>query len=286
MGSIPVDPSGKLEAMDLSNVLIVYGNWRNRFVSARPRTVHVSRELATELPGSPHAHGVTNVSRKIEAGENLDAHLSTGVGVVYVPQAERAAKRHRARDLDAMLAERGLHHLHLGADEGSRFVARTTELLFVAFRDDDAYLVGTVPHGTWARREVLERMVRNWPGAELLMQAPGVIGLEQDYSDEDRLKLMLGGVSTAIEIDGSVYMGLGQTTAGHANAGDDARQRAHVGADVPARARRRGSRAKSRRQPVAVLDARRAGRALRTPQFAGFPRPGAPFLSLQRPFHH
>lgn len=113
-----------------------------------------------------------------------------------------------------MLAERGLHHLHLGADEGSRFVARTTELLFVAFRDDDAYLVGALPHGAWARREVLERMVRNWPDAELLMQARGVIGLEQDYSDADRLKLMLGGVSTAIEIDGSVYMGLGQTTAG------------------------------------------------------------------------
>lgn len=41
-----------------------------------------------------------------------------------------------------------------------------------------------------------------------------MIGLTQDYSDEDRWTLMKTGVSVAIEIDGKVFFALGQTTAG------------------------------------------------------------------------
>ncbi|MDP9347512.1 MAG: hypothetical protein M3P44_17720 [Actinomycetota bacterium] len=157
--------------MDLANLLIVYGNWRGRFVSSKPRKVHFSRELAAALPGSQHEAAIHTVCAEIEAGDDLTPRLSKGVDVAYVPRQERKVGGGLNLDVDAMLAHDGLHHLHLGARNGGRFAARSGDLLFVSFRDDDAYLVGTYPHGSWGRREQLERIVRNWPEVELLSEA-------------------------------------------------------------------------------------------------------------------
>src|SRR4051794_22106915 len=87
--SIPPDPTGELAAMQLSNLLIVYGNWRGRVVPRRPRTVHLSRELEEELPDSPHKAAIQDVCAEIENGDDLTPRLSKAVDVTYVPQAER-----------------------------------------------------------------------------------------------------------------------------------------------------------------------------------------------------
>lgn len=213
MGSIPKDPGGQLAAMGIGDLLITYGNWRGRFIAVRPRTMHVSRELATALPGSGDEAAVRTVLSEIAAGADLTPRLSTEVDTVYVPQGQRSPSK-PAPDLDTTLAHDGLHHLHLGAHTGGRFVERTKELLFVAFRPGDAYVVGVYPHGAWGRRELLERVVRNWPNADLLVRMPGITAVTQSYSDEERWQLMQAGVSLPVEIDGSTYFAPGQTVAG------------------------------------------------------------------------
>jgi hypothetical protein len=113
------------------------------------------------------------------------------------------------------LAEWGVHHLHLCEEiESDGFVTRSSELLFAFFTSSDAYLIGIFDHHSWAKREVLETLVRNWPEAELLARSRSASGLSQKYDEAESLQMRNAGISLAVEIDGAVYMPRGQTLGG------------------------------------------------------------------------
>lgn len=86
---MPPDQSGELKAMDLATLLIVYGNWRGRFLPQRPRRVHFSRELNADQPQSIHRAALDRISADIEAGAELAPYLSTRIETAYVPHADR-----------------------------------------------------------------------------------------------------------------------------------------------------------------------------------------------------
>ena len=110
----------------------------------------------------------------------------------------------------------GLHHLHLTTEmESDGFVKRTGDLLFAAFTDDDAYLIGIYPHGSWALKDLIEIVVRDWPGNSVVMPSMSGVRLTRPVSEEEHLELRKGGVATFVEVDGTVVMpALGMTTAG------------------------------------------------------------------------
>jgi hypothetical protein len=203
---LPADPSGEVAAMDLRNLIVTYAAWRQRFISTRPRRVHVSRELAKALPRSDHAAVIASIREALETGTDLTPRLSTDVLTAHVPEHKRRkGGRAARRNIDTALAHDGLHHLHLGIGDG-RFVPRTTDLLLLAVREDDAYLIGIYPHGKWGHTDVLRRMIRNWPDAGLAVKLPNVVGVERNYSDAERWTLMEAGISMGpINVDGSYY---------------------------------------------------------------------------------
>jgi len=208
------DPSGELVAMDLEPLLVVYGTWRGRQLAATPRRVRESKELRASAERSTHRGAYDAIVADIRAGNDLNRYLSRALETAYVPTTARPSRMASRRDRDLLLADWGLHHLHLSTTvEPDGFVSRTKDLLFAAFVGDQAYLISIYPHGSWALTAMLEVFVHNW-GADGLLQSLKRVSLTQTYSDEDRLKLRQAGVFTMLSIDGVVYVPRGQTAAG------------------------------------------------------------------------
>jgi hypothetical protein len=214
---MPADPSGELDAMSLADLLASYGTWRSRLIPTQPRRCHVSNELQSSPKAVQHRPGLDAVVAKIEAGDDLTRHLSRAVAVAHQGGAA-TTKLTRRKDRDLLVADWGLHHLHLSTTiEADGFVERGDDLLFGAFTPGDAYLIGILPHGSWALKELLAVIVHNWPDAGLMLKLDFVLALEREWTDEERVVLRGAGVATPmVTIDGKVYsaVALGQTTAG------------------------------------------------------------------------
>lgn len=214
---MPHDPSGELEGSSLDSLLLTYGNWRSRFVHPHPRTVHLSAQLrAAGSNVTGHQTAFAAIVAALEAGHKVTPYLSRGIKTAYVPRAQRSRQLHRRPDLDLLISDWGLHHLHLTTElESDGFVKRTEDLLFAAFTDRDAYLIGIYPHGSWVLRELVEVLVREWSDNPAVVVSLSGVSLAHSVSEDDYLQLRKGGVATLVEVDGRVVMpGFGMTTAG------------------------------------------------------------------------
>jgi hypothetical protein len=197
-------PNGHRGAQQLPDLLTEYRTWRKRFIAARPRRCHLSRELRSSPKFTEHQAALSAIVEKIAAGADLGPHLS------------KAAETDSGRD--RMLADFGVYHLHVSTsmEPSGRYVTRGKDLLFAAFKPDDAYLIGIYEHITdWACESTLATVARNWPDAGIVHELRSVDGLERQYSDPDRLALQKAGVSVgAIEVDGKVFSTIGQSIGG------------------------------------------------------------------------
>jgi hypothetical protein len=211
-------PRGKgqrheLEGLELRELLTVYGNWRYRYPPAKPRRVHISRELQEEMEDGKPPKALTLLIQRIKDGDDLKPFLSRNVKVAF--DRRNGTAHHLRKDLDLLLAEWGVHHLHLSMlIQGDGFAKRTGDLLFVVLRPDDAYLIGIFPHGNWTKRSVAERAVRNWPDAELFLRSNYAIGLTHEWDESESAALRKAGLTQSMVIDGHVYSPQGQTLGG------------------------------------------------------------------------
>lgn len=205
LDSLPKADRAKLASELLPSLLIEYRVWRRRFVAPVPRQIHRSRELARSPEATEHHTVLAAIEGALRDGRDITPHLSRRVC--------RIAR-------DRLLADWGIHHLHLSTTlcpDG--FVERTGDVLFAAFTDSDAYLLGVFAHpkhANWAAEDIFAVLVRNWPNSGLVHQARGVIAVSSKPTDDDRRALRNAGVASIMEIDGKVYVpgGIGMTTAG------------------------------------------------------------------------
>jgi hypothetical protein len=146
---------------------------------------------------------IHRIFHKLSLGIDIRPHLSRNIRFGY----ERKSPRKKGgRDIDGLLNEWGVHHLHLSHTvEDNGFVERGKEVLAIIFRPSDAFVLDIISHGEWAEQRLVEAALHNWPREELFPELKG-IAPGQPYSNEERVRLRAAGINTWVEIDGRCYI--------------------------------------------------------------------------------
>lgn len=193
-----------LEAMQDSDLLALYLNWRGRFVSTRPRRVFRSRELAEGAFYAARRRDVDLLLAKVAAGVDLSSHLSDRVATGY--SATKAGSLN-GRALDLMLSEWNIHHLHIGHRPWKDgFTERSGELLFAVFRSDAAYALDVLTHKDFTNDRLVRIAVGNWPGDGLFLPLNGIPVPESATTANDRSAARAKRGNVPVEVDGRLYM--------------------------------------------------------------------------------
>ena len=218
MSEMPWEVAAKatLDAMAITELLATYRNWRMRFVTQRPRRVHLSRAIRENpLRLDPqYQSAFEGLFKKIEDGEELTPHLSRAVKRPY-RDGTPGTTAFRS-NLDLMLNDWSVHHLHLSLTvESDGFVQRTEMLVFAAFQGDDAFLIDVLPHGSWTLSSIVDVVIDEWPDSIFVREMPGIAGVSGTPTDEERAELRKNGIMSPLyERNGRVYMmGFGMTSA-------------------------------------------------------------------------
>jgi hypothetical protein len=215
LATLPYDPSKRpeLEAKSSADLLITFLNWFYRLIPAAPRQVHQSKTLQRNSLLGTNKADFDQLVAKITAGQDLTPHLSTRVRNGYdTPSLANYAKR---VDLDLMLAEWHVHHLHLSHKlRGDGFVERTGPLLFAVFTAADAFLIDIFRHGDWTKEAIAHILIDEWPQFGFVHEAKDIVGLERHVTEAERAELRASGISSPfIEHRGKFYMvGFGGVT--------------------------------------------------------------------------
>lgn len=205
--------TAELEAKPTREMLVWFFNWLSRIPHPHPRQVFRSQEYTFRRLSTREQVYLARLEDLIESGEYLAPHLSRGIISGYDGDRNPAQKKNllRKKSLDLLLNDWGVHHLHLpDVLDSDGFVRRDRSvdedlLLFVMFRDRQAFLLDVLPHGVWSDDRLVEIAVKNWPDARLFVELHA-FGLSESCSAADKKKLRAVGVTSAIQIGDKVYM--------------------------------------------------------------------------------
>lgn len=194
----------ELRQKDITELLTIYFNWRSRFIPTRPRQVQRSAKLKQQ--SGIYSDALSQIEEAFVKGDDLTPRLSKLVSQNgYVVGSSSAPK-----DKDLMLNDWGVHHLHLGLKletNGSGFIERSGDLLFVKITPTTAYMIGIFDHKSWSASDVLKALAAEWPSQTIILEGDRVKGLRVNYSDADAAALRAAGISTLRDVGGRIVGG-------------------------------------------------------------------------------
>lgn len=112
--------------------------------------------------------------------------------------------------VDKMLADWGVHHLHLGSDyikkgRNKGLVQGNEEILFIYVTRETVHVIGVFDHRSWAKEKVLRVVHDNWPELIEAYRLPSGVDIAQNQTEVDRLNYRKSNINTFTKIEGSVY---------------------------------------------------------------------------------
>jgi hypothetical protein len=147
------------------------------------------------------------LENKIVIGEDILSHLSR--------------KLKNLDEIDDLLYDWGIFHMHLGTTfESDGYIKRTGPLLFGFYDDENFYFLNVMPHGSWTRQEMLRTIHRNWPHTidDYRIKNKDVVGLEHNVTDDEIKQLRKANINVLIEVEPTVIYvtpGGGFVASGH-----------------------------------------------------------------------
>ncbi len=218
LATLPYDRSDKtisaeVHGMNIGALLRAYHNWRTRLVEARPRRLHLSSAFSANPDAASLKGDLDALLDKIATGQDLTPHLSKRIKMVVDSSAKKAATRD---DLDLLLNEWEVHHLHISRqyEPSGEFVERGDPLLFVVFREADAYVIDLMTHGDFNRDHIFRILALEWPEAKLAHQLQGISVPEVStgFNEAERQRLRKRAFNSTFAIAGNVYAPAGGLT--------------------------------------------------------------------------
>jgi hypothetical protein len=185
-------------------IMLAYFNRQARNVTAKPRVVH-------QPPGF-------SIPPKFQGCEGAIAAIKNEIetGVDITPRMSRKVRRWDY--VDGMLADFGIHHLHLGTTlDPDGFYAQDAPLLYVQFDEANAYFLIVAGHGEWANVELIEIIHANWPASIESCRIKWARSASDNVSTRDRVAARKRGIDVRIKMkDGTIYLppGGGFSTSG------------------------------------------------------------------------
>lgn len=154
ISNIPRVPNNResldaLKSKDLTSLLVIYSNWRTRFVSEVARKIEIEESAKDDPRWSSLNHSIASFLRKVENGDDLTPFLSL--------QAKQRGFSISANngidswdDKDFLLNVMGYHHFHLGEIlDGVPHAERTDDVLFAAVTKDTFTVLAILNHSVF-----------------------------------------------------------------------------------------------------------------------------------------
>lgn len=196
--AVPRFPNDKetlvlLEEKHLVDQLIIFLNWRVRFVAPRKRTVLIEKAAANDPRWTSLFARIDALLNKVKDGEDLTPYLSRrAITKGFSPETEKNEPNadHWA-DKDFLLNVMGLHHFHLVPCDGASEREAHNDVLFASVSREQFEVIGifnhevfesTVPGSMAAERAQLwrifeEREQRGALPGQLLFGGMGGLGI-------------------------------------------------------------------------------------------------------------
>lgn len=163
---------------------------------------------------------IAPIPRKIKVVSNFvcPEHLRLGYEqlLLEIEQGKdlspRASRKQRDSEVfvDKMLADWGVHHLHLGSNyikkgKNKGLVQGNKEILFVYVTQDYVHVIGVFDHCSWAKEKVLQVIHDNWPELIEVYRLPKGVDIARNITELDRLNYRTSNINTFTKIGDTVY---------------------------------------------------------------------------------
>lgn len=189
-----------LKDLEPQDLYFQYLSNSKRIPPAKPRNVHMSKELINSDLYNTYQDKVENIAELFKSGKSIKPYLNRDVKHIFKKNCPK----------DFLLNDWDLYHLHLGElKPNANFCDRTKYVLFCKITETDVYLIQILDHiedSSFACRQLLTIIRDNWIEQYNVHKLNGVLGMEREFSDAEYRKLREAGICTILNIDDEYFM--------------------------------------------------------------------------------